>query len=1754
LGAFSDALEIVLKITDQASPISEDVKTSLEQLGKEARTAQDSLSKIKAFRTLAKESGEAKKAWKAAQDEVKRLATAMRDAGGGTAKMRAEFERAKKTAADLKREYDANRAALNDVRRGLREAGVDTNKLNAEQERLRRALANTQSEMKRISELSRARDMLGVRSAASARAEIDKLNKAYRDLKNSGTASSAELARAQENLKKRTREIGNEMTGLDAKVGKLGASFGRLMGAMAALAAIAFPIAEAAKFERAMAEVKAISGALPEEFARLEAVAQEMGRTTEYSSQQAAEGLKYLAMAGLTAEQSITALPSVLQLAQAGAMDLGQAADIATNIMTGFGFAADDLTRVNDVLVQTFTSTNSTLEELGYAFSYVGPIAAGLGVQFEDLAATLGALHNAGLKGSMAGTSLRGVLDTLFNPTKQEAEMMGVLESRLGGVSLQLRDTSGDFVGFESLIRQLQGANLSASEALKLFGQRAGPGMAALLGIGADAIADYIRLNEAAEGRSAKIAATMKENTVGAFKELQSAASGLAIEIGNHLLPIITKALRWLSDVTNAVTQWAQDNPKLTRTVTVLAGGIAGLTAALLAAQTAAAAMTVAQTAMAASAATMGGTVAGAGAAVGALASTVLSALAVVAAGFAGWKIGEWVGTLEMPFQGGLYKINEFVQVGYAKMGGFWNWLTGESNAANDSVIEDIDRTARARAAKTAVAEVEARREIELQRGIAAATEEISGKIEEVRTAWERQSQKLEQVQGEYDRLSQSAAAALDQLGQSVDASINQIWDNLGSGEAVTALQAQLLEIERAYGESEQRRRDAAIEAENELGQARVDATQAALSQTLELLEGQNQRRIALSETQLETQKAIIEREANSREEAAGRIKVAEDRAAEEIRAVNLATLEKKKQFFEQATAKLESELQKSLSREQSIADEIKGIHQSVAEARMSAEERIRALKQKGMTEEQRYGDQVKAVQEKIAAAQKIAATDTQAAIALFKDAQAEASSLGSEVKSGEQVVVSQSEAIRTAIGLVEQAQSGMESAASSRTAALDSALSATKSNTEAIQNSIATAEGELSRLTEEIGQSIEIAITMDEGDFSATLDELTAQREVLVEVKGEFSDLTNQLGTLNEQKLELAKEAEIRINADFDEQIRELQQLYDDVDALTGTEHALTVEAVDNASPVVEGVQQAADALEDHTMDVDADADQALKTLDKVKDKLEALDGKTYTSYHKVKSEMEASSAKPTTEKIRELEALFDQFGRNIETPRTQRIRMTGDTGSGPAPLTLALNQISGAYDQVKNKFERQKIKGEVSFESQQGTLKQQVDLVTGAYDQLFQKLTTGSRGSGEQFQQVMGQNAEAARKMAEQTIAHGEAMISQLSGQLQSLAAEIASVEDEMASIGTSTAEKIRQLQQNTMTDHEKWLDDKAEAERLYSQAKMEMEAGNYEKSKELMLASQDLAESLAREVTDANGEVVVSLGESTELAIGMVQKAGDGATSALKEQKSALEAQQASTQAELKKTEKIVDGMKGMMESFEKSLQSMMEKLGLEIKEGMAEVKKTVEEPMTPEVNISPAKRAFAMLADEASKNAANAMAAFQKVTQVGRQIGYKDITRQLQKIHMKEYRKQEKMWRKFSSKANIDFTGTGSTKKPLTEKIQEIIGLHGKMTGEMQKNQAQFAFEDDAGNPITQAMAKTREGFGKLVDTMKGGLNFPMPADIRVDPRASGSPQTNPKDLGKLTIGNQVKKGEVYGSPDTLKQLKDAIAKELRMGVA
>jgi TP901 family phage tail tape measure protein len=309
---------------------------------------------------------------------------------------------------------------------------------------------------------------------------------------------------------------------------RAGEGFGRVghnltMGVTLPMAALgAVGIKAGADLEQSLIMVQAITDATGKDFDRLREQAKMLGATTRYTAGQAAEGMRFLAMAGFDVEKVLASMPSTLQLAASANMDLARAADITTNIITGYRMGVEELPHANDVLVKTFTATNTTLEQLGEAFKYAGPVAKEAGLSFEETAAVIGLLGNAGIQASMAGTTLRGAITRMLDPTNEAAELMKELD-------INVRNTDGTLKGFPTVLREVAASGAPIGQIMALFGLRAGPGMASLLGQGVVSLEQLITKLEQSGGTAERVAGAQMKGLYGSIYELTSAAEGLAI-------------------------------------------------------------------------------------------------------------------------------------------------------------------------------------------------------------------------------------------------------------------------------------------------------------------------------------------------------------------------------------------------------------------------------------------------------------------------------------------------------------------------------------------------------------------------------------------------------------------------------------------------------------------------------------------------------------------------------------------------------------------------------------------------------------------------------------------------------------------------------------------------------------------------------------------------------------------------------------------------------------------------------------------------------------------------------------------------------------------------------------------------------------------------------------------------------------------------------------------------------------------------
>ena len=219
-----------------------------------------------------------------------------------------------------------------------------------------------------------------------------------------------------------------------AKIGEGASKVGdglKTIGIVSAGVGAGFALAtkDAMNFEQAMANINSVNELTAQQFKQMELAALKFGSTTAFSSTEAAEGMFELTKAGLSVEQTLQAIPGVLAAAAAEGLNVAQASELMVGVLQGQNLKMSEATRVADVLAKTANSTAAGILDLGEAFKYANQLnSAGL-IGFEDTAAALGMLSNAGLKGSIAGTSLVAMFNQITKPSKDVQKAFGGMTS-----------------------------------------------------------------------------------------------------------------------------------------------------------------------------------------------------------------------------------------------------------------------------------------------------------------------------------------------------------------------------------------------------------------------------------------------------------------------------------------------------------------------------------------------------------------------------------------------------------------------------------------------------------------------------------------------------------------------------------------------------------------------------------------------------------------------------------------------------------------------------------------------------------------------------------------------------------------------------------------------------------------------------------------------------------------------------------------------------------------------------------------------------------------------------------------------------------------------------------------------------------------------------------------------------------------------------------------------------------------------------
>lgn len=315
-------------------------------------------------------------------------------------------------------------------------------------------------------------------------------------------------------------------------------------------------------FESSMSQVQATMGIAKDAMSTvdgqsvntmdtLDALAKQMGAETSFSATQCGDALNYLALAGYDTQQMCDTLPTVLNLAAAGSIDLASASDMVTDAMSALGMGVEESDKMVDQMAKTASTTNTSVAQLGEGILTIGATAKSIKGGTAELNTALGILANNGIKGAEGGTHLRNVILSLQSPTDDAADC-------LKNLGVKTYDSEGNMRSLNDILSDLNASMDGMTSAEKdniigsVFNKTDLAAVNSLLANTGDTWDGLQKSIANSAGAAQQMADTQLDNLKGKVTLLQSAAEGAAIAIGSDLEPAAKTAVQAATDIVNA--------------------------------------------------------------------------------------------------------------------------------------------------------------------------------------------------------------------------------------------------------------------------------------------------------------------------------------------------------------------------------------------------------------------------------------------------------------------------------------------------------------------------------------------------------------------------------------------------------------------------------------------------------------------------------------------------------------------------------------------------------------------------------------------------------------------------------------------------------------------------------------------------------------------------------------------------------------------------------------------------------------------------------------------------------------------------------------------------------------------------------------------------------------------------------------------------------------------------------------------------
>ncbi|EEP89663.1 phage tail tape measure protein [Yersinia kristensenii] len=549
-------LQVLLKAVDQATRPFKSIQTASKSLSGDIRETQKSLrelsgqaSRIEGFRKTSAQLAVTGQELKRAKEAARALAIQFRNTEQPTRAQAQAMEAARKNAAALQFKHNSLRQAVQRQRQELSQAGINTRTLAADERRLKNAISET------TAQLNRQREALAQVSAQQAKL----------------------------NAVKQRYQAGKELAGNAASIGAAGvgiATSGTLAGAAL--------LKSGYDFAQKNSELQAVLGVTKDsaEMAALRKQARQLGDNTAASADDAAGAQIIIAKAGGDVDAIQAATPVTLNMALANRRTMEENAGLLMGMKSAFQLANNKVAHIGDVISMAMNKTAANFDGLSDALTYAAPVAKNAGVSIEETAAMVGALHDAKITGSMAGTGSRAVLSRLQAPT-------GKAWDAIKELGVKTADPKGNTRPIFTILKEMQASfeqnklgTAQRAEYMKtIFGEEASSAAAVLMTAAVTGKLDQLTAAfKASDGKTEELVNIMQDNLGGDFKAFQSAYQAVGTDLYDQQESSLRKLVHTATRYVLKLDLWIQKNKGLAQTLGTIAAvtlGIVGIIGAI---------------------------------------------------------------------------------------------------------------------------------------------------------------------------------------------------------------------------------------------------------------------------------------------------------------------------------------------------------------------------------------------------------------------------------------------------------------------------------------------------------------------------------------------------------------------------------------------------------------------------------------------------------------------------------------------------------------------------------------------------------------------------------------------------------------------------------------------------------------------------------------------------------------------------------------------------------------------------------------------------------------------------------------------------------------------------------------------------------------------------------------------------------------------------------------------------------------------